>query len=167
MRRLIWIFAGRKSTKRHVRPGKTQINLGILPVWSVFAVRMKKAWVLIYPLSAQRRLIKLGGCPGWSESSLVAFAILLVLSCVDSNILLIPLCLLIIDGCYCWMRATSVFGNQQKLLNRIITDKPIWSGKDQGSIKQSTRESFSETILHFWTVIVNPVLCDLKLESSR
>ena len=32
----------------------------------VFAVRMKKLWVLSYPLSAQRRLIRLGGCPGWS-----------------------------------------------------------------------------------------------------
>ena len=36
----------------------------------VFAVRMKKAWVLSYPLSAQRRLIRLVGCPGWSEYSL-------------------------------------------------------------------------------------------------
>ena len=34
----------------------------------VFAVRMKKPWVLSYPLSAQRRLIRLGRCPGWSES---------------------------------------------------------------------------------------------------
>ena len=33
---------------------------------------MKKAWVLSYPLSAQRRLIRLGGCSGWSESSLGA-----------------------------------------------------------------------------------------------
>ena len=38
----------------------------------VFTVRMKKAWVLSYPLSAQRRLIRLGGCPSWSESSLGA-----------------------------------------------------------------------------------------------
>ena len=30
-------------------------------VWSVFAVRMTKAWVLIYPLSTQWRLIRLGG----------------------------------------------------------------------------------------------------------
>ena len=30
----------------------------------VFAVRMKKPWVLSYPLSAQQRLIRLGGCPG-------------------------------------------------------------------------------------------------------
>ena len=32
---------------------KTQISLGICPV---FAVRMKKPWVLSYPLSTQRRL---------------------------------------------------------------------------------------------------------------
>ena len=31
---------------------------------------MKKAWVLSYPLSTQRRLIRPGRCPGWSESSL-------------------------------------------------------------------------------------------------
>ena len=58
----------------------------------VFAARMKKAWVLSYPLSEQRRLrsdwadaqaktpIRRGGCPNWSESSLGAHAILLVLS---------------------------------------------------------------------------------------
>ena len=33
---------------------RIQISLGIRPIWSVFAVRMKKAWVLSYPLSAQR-----------------------------------------------------------------------------------------------------------------
>ena len=32
----------------------------------VFTVRMKKACVLSYPLSRQRRLIRLGRCPGWS-----------------------------------------------------------------------------------------------------
>ena len=36
-----------KTYKVSVRPAKTQISLGI---------RMKKAWVLSYPLSAQRRL---------------------------------------------------------------------------------------------------------------
>ena len=45
-----------KPTKWHVHPARTQISLGIHPVWSVFAVRMKKALVLSYPLSAQRRL---------------------------------------------------------------------------------------------------------------
>ena len=45
-----------KTNKMTVRPAKTQICLGIHPVWSVFAVRMKKAWVLSYPLSARRRL---------------------------------------------------------------------------------------------------------------
>ena len=38
----------------------------------VFAARTKKAWVLSYALSEQRRLIRLGGCPGCSESSLGA-----------------------------------------------------------------------------------------------
>ena len=45
-----------KTNKMSVRPAKTQISLGIRPVWSVFSVRMKKAWILSYPLSAQRRL---------------------------------------------------------------------------------------------------------------
>ena len=44
------------NQQKAVRPAKTQISLGIRPVWSVFTVRMKKAWVLSYPLSAQRRL---------------------------------------------------------------------------------------------------------------
>ena len=51
----------------------------------VFAFRMKKAWVLSYPLSAQQRLIRLGRCPGWSESSLGAQIISLVLSWGGSN----------------------------------------------------------------------------------
>ena len=69
-----------KQTKWFVCPAKTQISLGI----RVFTVRMKKAWFLTYPLSAQQRLIRLGGCPGWSESLLSAKVILLVLSCGGS-----------------------------------------------------------------------------------
>ena len=45
-----------KLTKWHVHPAKTQISLGTRPVWPVFAVRTKKAKVLSYPLSTQRRL---------------------------------------------------------------------------------------------------------------
>ena len=44
-----------KTNKVTVHPAKTQISLCICPVWSGFAVRMKKAWALSYPLSAQRR----------------------------------------------------------------------------------------------------------------
>ena len=60
-----------KTNKVTVRPAKTQIRLGKRPpsLIRVFAVRMKKDWVLRNTLSAQRRLIRLGGCPGWSESS--------------------------------------------------------------------------------------------------
>ena len=48
-----------QNQQSDLHPAKTQISLGIGPVWTVFAVCMKKAWVLSYPLSAQRRL--------WSE----------------------------------------------------------------------------------------------------
>ena len=68
-----------QNEQNDVRPAKTQIRL-IRP----FAVRMKKHWVLSYPLSARRRLIRLGGYPGWSESSLGAHVILLVLACCSS-----------------------------------------------------------------------------------
>ena len=36
-----------KPTKWHYRLANTQVGLGIRPVWSVFDVHMKKAWVLI------------------------------------------------------------------------------------------------------------------------
>ena len=58
---IIWKKMSRlmsKQTMWPVRPAKTQISLGIRPVWSVFAVRLKKAWVLRNPLRAQ---IRLGG----------------------------------------------------------------------------------------------------------
>ena len=42
-----------------------------------FAVHLKKVWVFGYPKSAQRRLIRMGDCPGWSESLLGTLVILL------------------------------------------------------------------------------------------
>ena len=66
-----------KPTKRLVHPAKTQIS-------RVLAVRMMQAWTVSYPLSAQRRLIRLGRYPGWSEYSLGAQFILLVSSCGGS-----------------------------------------------------------------------------------
>ena len=50
-----------KPTLWHVHLAMTQISLGIRPVRSVFAVCMKRAWVLSNPLSRQQRLIRLGG----------------------------------------------------------------------------------------------------------
>ena len=38
----------------------------------IFAVRMKKAWVLATHWVQAKTLIRLGGCPGWSKSSLGA-----------------------------------------------------------------------------------------------
>ena len=71
-----------KTNKMSVPPAKTQISLGIRPVWSVFTVRMKKAGVLSYPFSAQWTLIRLGGCLIWVFAGRTL--ILLVLSCRGS-----------------------------------------------------------------------------------
>ena len=82
-----------KPTKWHVRPAKTQISLGIRPVESEFAVCSKSdqsslcaQWVAKEPsffhffMETAKALIRLGRCPGSSESSLGAHASLLVLS---------------------------------------------------------------------------------------
>ena len=55
-------------TKWHAHPAKTQISLGICPVWSVFVVRMNKAWVLSYRVDAQADLSLL-----WAHSHFVGF----------------------------------------------------------------------------------------------
>ena len=60
-----------KTNKMTVRPAKTQIR--------VFAVRSMSSLRPKLYSCGQRRLIRLGGCPGWSESSLGAHAILFVL----------------------------------------------------------------------------------------
>ena len=59
----------------------------------VFAVCFMGSW-RPYPSSCkQQRLIRLGRCPSWSESSLDAHTILLVLSRCDSIIIFICMCL--------------------------------------------------------------------------
>ena len=62
-----------KSNKMSVRPAKTQISLGIRPVWSDSSLCAQ--WVAKDPsfLHADTEvLIRLAGCTGWSESSLGA-----------------------------------------------------------------------------------------------
>ena len=75
-----------KPTKWHVRPAKTQISLGIRK--SDQSLRCCSQWVAIkirsFLTRTAKTLVRLGGCPGWSESSLGAHAILLVLSCAGS-----------------------------------------------------------------------------------
>ena len=62
-----------KTNKVSVRPTKTQISLGIRPVWSESSL---SAWRNFGSLATYwtqaKALISLGGCPGWSESSLGA-----------------------------------------------------------------------------------------------
>ena len=62
-----------KPTKWHVHPAKTQISLGIRPVWQ--SLRCPHEETLGPQLPNEypaKTLIRLGGCPGWSESSLGA-----------------------------------------------------------------------------------------------
>ena len=68
-----------KPTKSPLCPAKTQINLGICPVWSqssLWALCIAKYPVLLHADSR---------CPGWSESLLRTQYILLVLSWGGSN----------------------------------------------------------------------------------
>ena len=78
-----------KTNKVTVRPAKTQISLGIRPVWSE---SLLSAWRKLGSLATHwaqaKTLIRLGGCPGISESSLGAHATLLVLSWGGSFFLL-------------------------------------------------------------------------------
>ena len=64
-----------KPTKWHVRPAKTQISLGIHPVWS--ASSLCAQWPQVSVMRTAKTLISLGGCPGWSESSLGAHSLCL------------------------------------------------------------------------------------------
>ena len=61
-----------KPAKWHV-PSEDSDQPGHPPsLIRVLVVYIKKVWIPSYPLNAQRRLIRLGGSPGWSESSLDA-----------------------------------------------------------------------------------------------
>ena len=63
-----------KSTKWHVRSAKTQISLGIRPVWSesLLSAWRKLGSLAIHWVHSEDsdQMIRLGGCPGWYESSL-------------------------------------------------------------------------------------------------
>ena len=73
-------------TKWHVRPAKTQISLGICPVWSESSLSAwRKLGSLVTHWAQSEDSDQTGGKPSWSESSLGAHAILLVLSWGGSN----------------------------------------------------------------------------------
>ena len=80
-----------KTNKMSVRPTKTQISLGICPVRSrsVFAVCVKKAWVLSYPLSTSEDSEQTGRMPSLIGVSAGRTLILLVLSCRGSNVIFV------------------------------------------------------------------------------
>ena len=87
-----WVYCNEprhgKTKKMNVRPAKTQISLGIRPVWSVFAVRMKKAWVF-RPIERTAKTDQTGRMPRLIWVFAGRTVALLVLSCRGSNIVLL------------------------------------------------------------------------------
>ena len=80
-----WATSWQYPTKWSVCPAKTQISLGIHPVWSESLLSaFRKLGSLAIERTA-KALIRLGGCPGWSEPLLGTHASLLVLSRGGSN----------------------------------------------------------------------------------
>ena len=70
-----------KPTKWHVCSAKIQISLGVRPVWSESSLSTwRKLGSSATIKHIAKTLIRLGECPGWSESLLGADAILLALS---------------------------------------------------------------------------------------
>ena len=98
-----------KTNKTTCAPSEDSDQPGHPPsLIRVFIVRMNKAWVFSYPLSTQRRLIRLGRCPGSSESLLsTPQVILLVLSCTGWSVF--DVCFM---GCQ-WQKLST--GGQQRL----------------------------------------------------
>ena len=99
----------RKGSEGNIAHVKTKINVKMRRLmtkptkWLCGQWRLRSAWASAqsdqslhcalngYPrtqaffMRTAKTLIRLGGCPGWSESSLGAHVILLVLSCGGSN----------------------------------------------------------------------------------
>ena len=73
-----------KQTKSHVHPAKTQIcnPPSLISLRCVFYGQPRGQWFFV---RTTKTLCRLGGSPGWSESSLGTQLILLVLLCIGSN----------------------------------------------------------------------------------
>ena len=100
-----------KPTKWPARPAKTQISLGIRPVWAVIAVRFMGSQGPKVPLCGRRRL--------WSGWWVFADAqvIVLVLSCRGSNNVVQT-----INDKICWIsRVISLYYSNQNDVSRTLT----------------------------------------------
>ena len=122
-----------KPTKWHVHPAKTQISLGIRPVWSESSLCAQ--WVAkdqSFLLVGSKGSDQTGLRPGWSESSLGAHAILLVLSWGGSNIFVVKNLSFQIER-----SRQTVYTQIRLLLNYMILvmRKPVFGVCDQVRLK--------------------------------
>ena len=126
-----------KTNKMTCAPSEGSDQPGHLPgLIRVFAVRMKKGWVLSYPMNAKWRLIRLGGCPGWSETSLCAQIMLLVLSR---------------GGSYVWMIRMSLSGSWGFLPTRDSKSKWIFGSRtDLAKVFKSFKQLLKPLQITVW-----------------
>ena len=155
------------------RPAKTPISLGIDSVWSESSLaawrsiefftthRMhSKDWSDAQAdLSLQHRLIGLGRCPGWSESSLSTKVILLHLSCFGSFFLYV-----ILNDCECENHIGVVvffYYLGKDCRSRIdVAECGIWSGStlfayENFYLKQNNNEKLHQTWENLFMLYAN------------
>ena len=134
---MIWIgFVNRidlsqsmtKWTIWNVHPAKTQISLGIRPVWSESSLCAH--WVAKDPMflhANSEDSDQTGRMPGWSESSLGTQVILLVLSCASSI-------------CLCYISAT---GNRSALETEAKLKALLFGNADSNPSSGTASPGFS------------------------
>ena len=84
---------------------------------SLPTVSLKEAWALNYLLSTMKTIIRPGKCPGWSESSLGAQVILLILSCSGS----------LFSWLLCHALGQPIWGFGRNSLPKTTNFSPIWT----------------------------------------
>ena len=141
-----------KPIKWPMRPTKTLIRLGIRPVWSVFAVFMKKGWTLSYPLSAQQRFwsdwVDADPSLFWAHSQFVGFVVLWLMV-----------------GPYEYILMQSDFHTvltwtKQKLggeLKMIL----IWN------ISRTKRQQSLDSVLHHALVLISSCTCEFNVQCIK
>ena len=145
-----------KPTVWSVLPAKTDQPGHPPSLIRVFAVRMKKSWVLSYPLSTQWRLIRLGGCPGWSEASFFGFVVLRLKS------ILFLLGKRETEQFISWEqrsrdpirdKASNICGSVQHLI--IVINRQTWSQQSIGGTKSSHKRIPAKLRLTAYSVNIN------------
>ena len=113
-----------KTNKVTVRLARTQISLGIRPVWSESSL---SAWRKLRSLPIKRTaktLIRLGRCPGWSESSLGAQSLCSFCHVTAHSLNNNP------ESAQWFQRTTNIIGTSKTFQNSLVT-RATWFCKHE------------------------------------